>query len=510
MATLFIYLIKVNAALILFCLGYYLVLRPLTFYTLNRVYLVGAILFSTAYPLINFSGFINRHQQIARPVQMVAVNWQAPVNTAIHTVATRPDNHNWPLIIFWAGVLFFAGRFILQIISLYRLHKRSVPMLLHRHSVRAVNKDINPFSFLKSIYVNPKNHEPGELKTILEHEQVHVNEWHTLDILAGELSLIFYWFNPGVWLMKRAIHENIEYITHRRVLQNGLDAREYQYSLLNVNFNNNNSTLINHFNASAIKKRIIMMNSEGSSPLNLTRYAFLLPVVAVLLLVLTVPKAELNKQVLNGKAIVAAAYKIMTQQPAENNAATATIVLPPTERPREVLNAVSVASLDEKTNAEQPAADKKTAESIPAIEKKTISAPLSINKILPIGNIYPDSIYVDGKYGDTRTLLSNLTKDDISNTFVDSTPVDATHQRLIRVYTNGNRDYKSILAMDEQEVKANPNTRERFYIVNGKVTHKEDLLKIPDDDILSVRFLNYYKDGRRYPIGTLWITTKGK
>ena len=41
MPALILFLIKVNSALLLFCLGYFLVLRRLTFYTLNRVYLVA-------------------------------------------------------------------------------------------------------------------------------------------------------------------------------------------------------------------------------------------------------------------------------------------------------------------------------------------------------------------------------------------------------------------------------------------------------------------------------------
>jgi bla regulator protein BlaR1 len=38
MPALFVFLFKVNIALLLFCAGYYLVLRHLTFYTLNRAY----------------------------------------------------------------------------------------------------------------------------------------------------------------------------------------------------------------------------------------------------------------------------------------------------------------------------------------------------------------------------------------------------------------------------------------------------------------------------------------
>jgi hypothetical protein len=160
-----------------------------------------------------------------------------------------------------------------------------------------MDKDAAPFSFWRSIYVNPARHEPADLKSILLHEQVHVNQWHTADILLAELSSIFYWFNPGIWLIKKAVRENIEFITDRKILKNGIDSKTYQYSLVNVSFNNTQPGIVNHFNISTIKKRIIMMNAKRSSKLNLTRYAFVVPAVMALLLVFSISKADFAKPV---------------------------------------------------------------------------------------------------------------------------------------------------------------------------------------------------------------------
>ena len=304
MSDLFVYLIKVNIALIIFCLGYYLVLRHLTFYVLNRVYLVCAIVFATLYPLVDFSNFLNSHEQIARPVQLVIVNWQKPVVDIV-----QHDKWYWMGLVFWAGVLVMAVRFTMQLVALYRLHKESKLVQLHQYWVRIVQGEVNPFSFWKSIYVNPDNHDANELKAILAHEQVHVNQWHTVDIILGELSTIFYWFNPGVWLMKRAIRENIEFITDQKILQSGSDPKEYQYSLLNVSLQGGHNAIVNHFNVSTIKKRIMMMNSKRSSPIKLTRYAFLVPAVIVLVLIFSISKAELKKTVIKGNAAVVGVIK---------------------------------------------------------------------------------------------------------------------------------------------------------------------------------------------------------
>jgi bla regulator protein BlaR1 len=292
MPALFVFLLKVNIALIVFCMGYYLVLRKLTFYTLNRVYLGLGIIFSSIYPLINLTNFLQRHQQIAKPMQQVVINWKAPAEQFIQ----QPGYWQWATIIFWLGATVFAVRLLVQLFSLYKLYRNSQPATIQDHDVRITTANISPFSFWQNIYINPDNLDTADLKSILQHEQVHVKEWHTLDILLAEISLVFYWFNPGVWLMKKAVRENIEFITDRKILQAGMDTKAYQYSLLNVSIAATTSAgITNHFNFSTLKKRIKMMNAKRSSNVNLTRYAVLIPMVTVLLLIFSFSKAELIK-----------------------------------------------------------------------------------------------------------------------------------------------------------------------------------------------------------------------
>jgi len=293
MPALFVFLLKVNVALLLFCAGYYLVLRHLTFYTLNRIYLVGAILFATVYPKINLSDFLQNHEQIARPVQVVAFNWQAPAQALAET---KHDIWFWGEIALWTGAALFGIRLLIQFYSLFKLYRRSTAGKIHNHNVRIIDGNAGPFSFWKSIFINPANHEATDLPSILQHEQIHVSELHTLDVLLAELSTVFYWFNPGVWLMKKAVRENIEFITDRKILRNGTDSKQYQYSLVNVSFAAAPQGIVNHFNISTIKKRIIMMNAKRSPKYNLTRYAFLVPAVVALLLVFSISKAAFVKK----------------------------------------------------------------------------------------------------------------------------------------------------------------------------------------------------------------------
>ncbi|MDR3694860.1 M56 family metallopeptidase [Mucilaginibacter sp.] len=308
MPGLFVFLLKVNIALLVFCAGYYLVLRQLTFYTLNRIYLVTAILFASVYPKINLSGFFEQHRDIANPVQTIVYNLQAPAKHLIKPLY-KPDYWQWASIVFWLGATVLAIRLFIQFISLFRIYRKSKAGQINGHEVRIIKGNSGPFSFWKNIYINPEMHKATDLPSILLHEQVHVSELHTLDILLGELSAIFYWFNPGIWLIKKAIRENIEFITDRKILNKGVDTKQYQYSLVNVSFSAAPQGIVNHFNISTIKKRIIMMNSKRSSKINLTRYAFLVPAVVALLLVFGISKAALIKKSGNVGKIVAAEIK---------------------------------------------------------------------------------------------------------------------------------------------------------------------------------------------------------
>src|ERR1700761_2442257 len=134
MPALFIFLMKVNIALLLFCAGYYLVLRHLTFYTLNRIYLIIAMVFATLYPWINLNAFAERHQELTRPVQAVILNLQAPAKAL-----DKPAYWSWAEAIFFAGAICLAIRLGLQLLSLYKVYRGSTPGNLHGHDVRIID-----------------------------------------------------------------------------------------------------------------------------------------------------------------------------------------------------------------------------------------------------------------------------------------------------------------------------------------------------------------------------------
>ncbi|GHA70215.1 M56 family metallopeptidase [Pontibacter akesuensis] len=282
MPTLLLYLLKVNVALVLFYLAYHLVLRRLTFYHLNRLFLVFAVLFSSLYPFVDLAELFGQQQELVSAYAVtVPAHWMTATNLPAQETAF--DYWQIPIILFWAGVAVMAFRLLLQFVSLYQIHTSSEPKAYKSISFRQIRNISQAFSFWQTIYLNPAQHRNEELEAILRHEQIHVRGWHTLDVLLAELSTVFYWFNPGVWLMKKAIKENLEFIADQHVVSAGVDRKAYQYLILKA-LATPEPQLANQFNFPSLKRRIAMMNKVPTRKAHQLRLLIALPLAAVLLL----------------------------------------------------------------------------------------------------------------------------------------------------------------------------------------------------------------------------------
>lgn len=57
-----------------------------------------------------------------------------------------------------------------------------------------------------------------EINEILIHEQTHVRELHSLDIILVQLVILLCWFNPFSWLIRSEIRMNHEYLADKQVV----------------------------------------------------------------------------------------------------------------------------------------------------------------------------------------------------------------------------------------------------------------------------------------------------
>ncbi|WP_294185530.1 M56 family metallopeptidase [uncultured Sphingobacterium sp.] len=287
MESLLTYIIQVNLLLGIIYLGYIGLLKGLTFYVLNRVYFLAGGLFAFVYPFLDLKSLF-----VQRGLNMGLVGEQISLYITKPEVQQQLTLGRLVEITFMVGAMVLLAKFVFQLLSLLRIHLNSKSDQWRTYLFRNVLIPIVPFSFLNKIYVNKGQHQDAELKDIFKHEDIHVKGLHSVDILLFEMILVCCWYNPFVWLMRRAIRQNLEFLTDQQVLDKGVDKQAYQYSLLNVSKKGGSVGLSNQFNFKLLKRRIVMMNKKRSSKIALSKYAFLLPVFLLTGAAFTVSKAE--------------------------------------------------------------------------------------------------------------------------------------------------------------------------------------------------------------------------
>ena len=278
MTPLFSYLLQGSLVTAIFLLFYKLLLRQETFFYWSRWYFLSALVASFLLPLVDLSALLQQQEE-----QPLYISYVPDLS---FSAAPPAQDLLWPFLsrLLLAGMLVMLLRLLLQMSALIRLRQNK--RILHQEQFRIVElkEQVNPFSFFHEIYVNPSLHSEQELHEIIQHEQFHIRQKHTLDILLSELLTIVFWFNPFAWYLKNALKQNLEFLTDRLVLKTGVDAKHYQYNLLKVSTLQTNITTANHFYFLKLKNRILMMNKQESPSYRLVKYLLLIPVVAVLLM----------------------------------------------------------------------------------------------------------------------------------------------------------------------------------------------------------------------------------
>ena len=276
MAALLLYLLKANGGFLLVYLLYRLVLRPTTFYSLNRLFLAGGVVLSMVVPLVNIAPLFQDNQQIIKNLPSFTYSWDIPAPVA--TPAATVEVGAILLSLFWAGVGVMTARLLVQLVSLLSLHQKSSRDSYQGIPFRRLHEPVPPFSFWRNIYFNPAQHHEQNWLPILQHEQTHVQQWHTLDILLMEMTALVHWFNPAVWLLRTALKQNLEFLTDQQTLEAGFNRKQYQYSLVQTG-GTPPFTLTSSFSYHSLKNRISMMNKAPSARIQLLRFLAVTPLL---------------------------------------------------------------------------------------------------------------------------------------------------------------------------------------------------------------------------------------
>jgi len=273
MPLLVVYILKFSIGLAVAWLFYQLALRRVTFYSWNRWYLMGYTMLCFFIPLIDVHRVVEKVPFTAPAIIRFVPGFRTPVR-----------DPSWDLIISILAAVsaILLIRLVIGWVSVRNIRRRATLIDRGWMEIYQVDEPIVPFSFGNAIYINARLHTEKEYEEIILHEYVHIRQRHTVDILFAELLCVFAWYNPFAWLIRHSIRQNLEFIADGKVLEKGFDRKGYQYHLLKV-IGEPRYRLVNNFNFSSLKKRIVMMNKIRSTRLQLVKFLFILPLLAVLL-----------------------------------------------------------------------------------------------------------------------------------------------------------------------------------------------------------------------------------
>ena len=294
------YIIKVLLFQTLFLAVYDIFLKRETFFQWNRIYLLLTSLLAYVVPLL----------KINRITEVVSQEYLVYLPEVILTPATVIKQQlDWSTLLFtalrvafWAGMGFALLLFALKLYKLFQLIVSNEKVSKRNYWLVLLDNS-KAFSFFNYIFLS-KTISAQTKQQIIEHELVHVQQKHSLDLLVFEIQRIVCWFNPFSYIYQSRISELHEFIADAKAIK-AKDSTHYFNSLLSQTFDSANISFINpFFNHSLLKKRIKMLRKNKSKQLLKFKYVLLLPLLMGMLIYTSCEKSDTDIANINKKRSV--------------------------------------------------------------------------------------------------------------------------------------------------------------------------------------------------------------
>ncbi|WP_262410432.1 M56 family metallopeptidase [Flavobacterium johnsoniae] len=292
MEALFIYIAKSAGLITMFYCAYYFLLRKETFFNSNRWFLLFGLITSVILPLIVYTKVV-----WVNPASLSDLTFSQ--TNLIETASNTPFTINWVYLILFAYSIGFISLLIKFAIDFYSLNSVLKGKKIYQQAdfkFIDTNENIAPFSYFEYIVYNSSMYTASELENIIEHEKIHSDQNHTVDVLISRAFCMLFWFNPIIWLYRKAIIQNLEFIADKEAAKKLEDKKAYQYTLLKITTHENCVAITNHFFQSLIKKRIVMLNKNQSKKRNSWKYYAVIPALAAFVLLFQIEVIAKEKQ----------------------------------------------------------------------------------------------------------------------------------------------------------------------------------------------------------------------
>ena len=294
MSAFFVYILQSAVCLAILFLFYSILLSRETFYRYNRVALLCLIPLSFVLPLCHLPLFTE--SESAAPVPVVILDnlsaFSYVTDDVEATAAPVPVALVAAIVLYWTGVVFFVARYIVTIVRLLQLMSSGRRVTDDEgRQIIVLPRSIAPFSWFGRIVLSEEDYA-AHSREILLHESAHIRKRHSLDLLVADLCTWLQWFNPAAWLLKRELQTVHEYEADAEVIDQGIDARQYQLLLIKRSVGSKFYCVTNHFNHNKLNKRITMMPKKKSNRKATWKYLYVIPVALCTVTVFARPEVS--------------------------------------------------------------------------------------------------------------------------------------------------------------------------------------------------------------------------
>jgi beta-lactamase regulating signal transducer with metallopeptidase domain len=289
-----LWLFQASAAIILLTACYKLLLEKLTFFELNRGYLVLGMLACLTIPLLPTPYFLNgvwSETAVTIPASFdLSLKPNAtPAAATLNNVNEMPfDWFVWILrlliALYFGGVLYKTVGLLISLSKLVKLKKSSIQLDTINGIPTFSQGKLPTFSFFNNIFLNDKNRllSEWELQQIMFHERVHIVQKHSYDVMFYEVATIVFWFNPCVYYLSKTIRQVHEYLVDHELNINKSTSAGYGELLIKLATKSGKPSLVHTFSDSEIFHRITMLTKPQSNPMQKLKFLSILPIMGSL------------------------------------------------------------------------------------------------------------------------------------------------------------------------------------------------------------------------------------
>ena len=301
MSYFLIYLIKSTVYLSLFYAFFLVAMRSTTFFRFNRVMLLLGTVVCMLLPCYTIT--VDEVEGIQLPMQILdemlvlkTIDEQietSAIELPLQETTPTASTSLLPIVLLGIYVIGMLAYWFMVIRSFTEVWKMiaSHPKQWKDGCWLVIIPEKTP-SFSWSNYIVISEEDYQNYPQVLVHERMHYLCRHSYDILFFTIVHALHWFNPMVWLIRTELKQLHEFEADQGVINQGIDATQYQLLLVKKAVGKKLYNIANGFNHTKLQKRITMMIQEKTNGWERLKWLVTVPVVMGAMLVFAQPEVK--------------------------------------------------------------------------------------------------------------------------------------------------------------------------------------------------------------------------